>query len=705
MAIILKDREEAKAYIKGELEHYLQQTGRPLHKNFKCPNTAYHRHGDNNPSMSYDRKRGVCRCHTESSDFDTLDLIKADYNLTSWEDVFKKAYELFDIRLENQKQARSEHMDRHTDTYTHTHTYKLDLTGVVEAAHKALLENEEAQQHLLDRGISHWLWKEYKLGYAEGGYNALLKDYPQHHSKSRKQDLYKYVFPCIDAEGKCSYFITEICDRTQLDEYSPKYRKISRGDTELEAELFNERYITGDCPETVFICEGVYDALSIEAVGGKAIALTGTGTNRLIQLCKANTPPAHFVICMDNDDAGQHTTVKLEQAFTELGLEYSISTTPAGKDVNEALLEDLDSFVEYVDSIEEEIRVEHKAAEEAERQEYLKTSVAYELKDFIADIKGSAGVEAIPTKFVGLDNLLDGGLFEGLYFIGAISSLGKTTFCLQLLDQLAQQGVDTLFFSLETSKQELMAKSISRHTALESIAQYKNTKYAKSTRGILTGKRYKNYLPEDLQIIQDAVKAYAEYAKDHIFIHQSIGEIGTAEIEREIQRHIKATGKAPVVVIDYLQILKAPRERLTDKEKVDLNVTALKLLAVNYHIPIIGISSFNRENYTSPVSMASFKESGAVEYSSDVLMGLQYEGMDYREEETSAKREKRIRELIKEQEDAGRQGDCQRMQLKILKNRNGVKGSAYFDFYPEFNLFLDVGKRAHGIDVEGWEPL
>ncbi len=706
MAIYLKDREEAKAYIKGEIENYLQQTGRPLHKNFSCPNNTYHRHGDKNPSMSYDRKRGVCRCHTEATDFDTLDLIKADYNLTSWEDVFSKAYEIFDIRLENQKQPESKHMSTSINTYTNTHTYKLELTAVVDAAHTALMQDEEAQKHLQERGIPRWLWKEYKLGYAAEGYNALLKDYPQHHSRSRKQGLYKYVFPCIDAEGNCSYFITEICDRAETDEYSPKYRKISRGDTELEAELFNERYITGESPSVVFICEGVYDALSIEATGAKALALTGTGINRLIQLCKEYGAPKHFVICLDSDEAGKKTTERLEAAFKEIGQEYSVETIPAGKDANEAMLADLDSFIDYVDGIQESIEAERRAAEDAERREYLKTSVAYEIDDFLKDIKESEGVKAIPTAFVGLDNLLDGGLYQdSLIFIGAISSLGKTTFCLQLLDQLAQQGEDVLFFSLETSKKELMAKSISRHTALESISQYNSIKFAKSTRGILTGKRYANYLPEDLAIIQDAVRAYSEYAKGHIYIHQSFGEIGTADIEREIKRHIKHTGRHPVVVIDYIQILKAPQERLTDKEKVDRNVTALKLLAVNYHIPVIGISSFNRENYTAPVSMSSFKESGAIEYSSDILMGLQFEGMDYREDETSAKRDKRIRALIKEQEAAGREGNSQRMQLKILKNRNGRKGSAYFDFYPEFNLFFDAGSGDHGIDVEGWEPL
>lgn len=45
--------------------------------------------------------------------------------------------------------------------------------------------------------------------------------------------------------------------------------------------------------------------------------------------------------------------------------------------------------------------------------------------------------------------MLDGGLYTGLYFIGAVSSLGKTTFTLQIADNLAKQGRDVLCFFLE----------------------------------------------------------------------------------------------------------------------------------------------------------------------------------------------------------------------------------------------------------------
>lgn len=113
----------------------------------------------------------------------------------------------------------------------------------------------------------------------------------------------------------------------------------------------------------------------------------------------------------------------------------------------------------------------------------------------------------------------------------------------------------------------------------------------------------------------------------------------------------------------------------------------LKRLSRDYGIPVIGISSFNRDNYTAPVNLASFKESGAIEYSSDVLIGLQYSGMDYQEGEADKAREKRLRELMKSVIADGKNGKPQKIQVKILKNRNGSKGDTLLDFYPMFNYF------------------
>jgi replicative DNA helicase len=129
--------------------------------------------------------------------------------------------------------------------------------------------------------------------------------------------------------------------------------------------------------------------------------------------------------------------------------------------------------------------------------------------------------------------------------------------------------------------------------------------------------------------------------------------------------------------------------RATDKQNIDKIVLELKRLSRDFGISVLCISSFNRDNYMSPVNLSSFKESGAIEYSSDVLIGLQYYGMDYQEDETSIVRQKRIRNLIKDFELKGRNREPQSIQVKILKNRNGSKGDFVLNFYPMFNCFVE----------------
>ena len=243
------------------------------------------------------------------------------------------------------------------------------------------------------------------------------------------------------------------------------------------------------------------------------------------------------------------------------------------------------------------------------------------------------------------------------------------------------------------ARNELIAKSISRLTLIKDLAENGSTAHAKTTRGILTGTRYPDYSQTERELIQRSIASYGEYARN-IYITEGVGNVGIEEIREKVRKHIKLTGKPPVVIIDYLQIIAPADLRATDKQNTDKAVLELKRLSRDYSIPIIGISSFNRDSYTAPVNMAAFKESGAIEYSSDVLIGLQYEGMDYQEGEADKAREKRIRELMKQAVEDGKAGKPQKIQVKVLKHRNGSKGDAYLDFYPMFNYFTDKREGA-----------
>ena len=67
--------------------------------------------------------------------------------------------------------------------------------------------------------------------------------------------------------------------------------------------------------------------------------------------------------------------------------------------------------------------------------------------------------------------------------------------------------------------------------------------------------------------------------------------------------------------------------------------------------------------------------------------------MDYQEGETDGNRQKRIRKLLKEQISIGKAGKKpQKIQIKVLKNRNGSKGDTVIDFFPMFNMFTEKGQ-------------
>ena len=229
----------------------------------------------------------------------------------------------------------------------------------------------------------------------------------------------------------------------------------------------------------------------------------------------------------------------------------------------------------------------------------------------------------------------------------------------------------------------------------------------------MSGYLYKKYTNEQRNILFEACKEY-ENISTHIYTLEGNFDYTVQDIQARVQKHIKATGKKPVVLVDYLQRLglddeipeksKGRPRNYTDKQKADRIVSTLKRMSRDLDVPVIVVSSFNRESYTQPVSMASYKDSGGIEYSCDVLIGLQYMGMDYDSEKdgdpeaTGGKKKstryKRIMELIAKINETVKEGGPAPVQCKLLKNRNGARGqSVYFQFFPRYNLYTEMGRE------------
>lgn len=433
--------------------------------------------------------------------------------------------------------------------------------------------------------------------------------------------------------------------------------------------IFNAKVLQDSSTEAVFVTEGFFDALSIIEVGGQAIALNSTSNaSKLLEQLREKRTAATLILCFDNDDAGKKCTKTLREGLQRLNISYVTADLCGGyNDPNEALQGNRERFTAAVN---EAIRT--TAARPDNISDYIDNLMSGEIDSF-KEAKNRR------TGFADLDEKAK-GLYAGLYVIAAISSLGKTTFALNVADNLAEAGEDVLFFSLEQSRLELVSKSLARRTAQKDITTAVNS---------LSIRR--GYLPEQ---VLTAADEYKKSIADRLSIIEGNFACNISFIGDYIRRYIAKTGKKPIVFIDYLQILQPEQDERgrtqTTKETVDSTVTELKRLSREQGLTIFVISSVNRANYLTPIDFESLKESGGIEYTCDVLWGLQLQVLNDPIFDSKEKI-KQKRQKVK----AAKAASPRKIELVCLKNRYGVSSySAYFDYTPEFDLFTE-GKNEY----------
>lgn len=656
------DREQAKNYIRENPEQYLQKDNSG--KGYICPMCSSGT-GKNGTGMT--TKDGIhftCWSCNDIQNNDIIDIIGIENQITDTREIFNKAYEIYGIEVDenysnSSYDAENDFIFNDQDTQSSNNTHRdnndvqqssgEDYTSLFLEANK----NLHKTNYLMSRGLTTSLANKFNLGFIEDWSHP-------------KSPYYKKPVLIIPTD-KDSYLARDI--RKDIPEKEKKYSKMKVG----KSNIFNIKAL--DSNTSVFIVEGEIDALSIEELGYKAIALgSTTNINKFISHLENNKIKLSnpLILAMDNDKAGKEAALKLQGLLKEKGYTSFIADDlyKDEKDANALLLKDrailLKDLTEWVYDPETKFK-------EAAMKEYEKNSAANYINDFLNGIKESVNTQEISTGFPVLDTALEGGLYEGLYILGAISSLGKTTFLLQMADQLAGQGNDVLIISLEMARSELMSKSISRHTIMNCLNLGLPTSQAKTNLGISVGKRYVDYSDDEKELIKKSVADYSQYARN-LYILEGLGDIGVKQIRETVEKHTQIKGKPPILIVDYLQILGAFSDRMSDKQNADYNVRELKRISRDFKTPVLCISSFNRENYKSKVGMQSFKESGGIEYSSDVLLGMQLEGVGTSEFDVDKAKDKNPREV----------------ELVVLKNRNGKSGNKVgFNYYPMFNYFKE----------------
>ena len=424
--------------------------------------------------------------------------------------------------------------------------------------------------------------------------------------------------------------------------------------------IFMKPALYADPESPVFVTEGAFDALSILEAGAAAVALNSTSNAALLlQELEAAPTRSTLILCLDRDEAGKRATAELKQGLQRLNISFvTADICGNAKDPNEALTTDKEKF---------SAAIKAAIAQTAARPDNVAR--------YIADLMGGEidQFKEAKDRRTGFPNLdaQAGGLYAGLYCIAAISSLGKTTFAHQIADQVAAAGEEVIFFSMEQSRLEMVSKSLARITAQTDIAK------AVDSLSIRRG-----YLPES---VLKAADDYTAAVGERLSIVEGNFNCDISFIGEYIRQYIHRTGKKPVVFIDYLQILQPGEDnpKQQKREAIDSAVTELKRISREHGLTVFIISSVNRANYLTPIDFESLKESGGIEYTCDVIWGLQLQCLN----DPLFDGEKHIKEKrqkVREAKDA----DPRKIELVCLKNRYGrATFSCSFDYFPKYDLF------------------
>ena len=309
--------------------------------------------------------------------------------------------------------------------------------------------------------------------------------------------------------------------------------------------------------------------------------------------------------------------------------------------------------------------------------EYIRDYMAADMQKF------SSG--GISTGFNQLDNILGGGLYAGLYVVAAASSLGKTTFCHQIADNIAMGGNDVIYITMEQSALQMVCKSFARESytydpdKAQTALQFMRDCDPELKRQIAT--RYTKKVEDRLTIMENPEG------------NKELFSWTARKIIAAIESHMKRRNTTPVVFVDYLQIIQPePDDRAAQvRQTIDKGVTMLKQFSALANVPIVVISSINRSAYSIPIELDALKESGGVEYTADVVIGLQLDIMNAdlfkAENKNKVLRDEALREAYRE---SPREVEC-----KILKNRFGNRSAtADFNYIPAYDCFEEDNDRA-----------
>ncbi|MFA6144405.1 MAG: replicative DNA helicase [Sulfurimonas sp.] len=282
--------------------------------------------------------------------------------------------------------------------------------------------------------------------------------------------------------------------------------------------------------------------------------------------------------------------------------------------------------------------------------------------------RGDAVLVGVDTGYAELNKMTTGFGKGDLVIIAARPAMGKTSFALNMVQNLIEKGKGVAFFSLEMPAEQLMLRLLSVQTSIQ-----------------LQRLRLGDFNPEEYKRLNDAVDKMRHsklFVDDH-------GSINIHQLRSKLRKLKSRHPEIELAVIDYLQIMNGTGGKDRHLEVSEIS-RGLKMLARELEIPIVALSQLNRslESRSDKRPMLSdIRESGSIEQDADIILFvyrndvyLYKEEKEREKEAISAGKEFISKYVEKEEEEA---------EIIIGKQRNGPTGHVKLVFQKKFTRFVD----------------
>ncbi|OHB82802.1 MAG: replicative DNA helicase [Planctomycetes bacterium RIFCSPHIGHO2_02_FULL_38_41] len=271
------------------------------------------------------------------------------------------------------------------------------------------------------------------------------------------------------------------------------------------------------------------------------------------------------------------------------------------------------------------------------------------LKDTFSRIESlhdrQSRLTGLSTGFYDLDDSTCGLQSSELIIIAARPSMGKTSLALNMVEHIGiVEKKPVIVFSQEMSAQQVAQNMLCSHARIDAH---------KLRRGFLEDKQW-SALSYGMGSLSEAP----------IFIDDTPG-LTVLEVRAKARR-LKAQYNIQMVVVDYLQLMEAPRGIENRQQEISIISRGLKSLARELSIPVIAVSQLNRSVEAREghrPRMSDLRESGSIEQDADVIILL------HRDKYYDPEKDDDTAELI------------------IAKQRNGPTGVVKLTFLSHFMRF------------------